>query len=321
MMGVSVGLEASETGVKGWYAPGVNLHRSAYNGRNYEYYSEDPVLSGKLVAEVIKGAKTNGLYCYLKHFAVSELGVNPNQVNTWLTEQNIRETYLKPFELAVKEGEANAIMSAFNRIGGIWVGGYYPLLTQILRTEWGFRGSVITDYQKSGMTEVLGVRAGNDLWLTNSTSIALSSSDPVQMACARNACKNIIYTYIDTYLYAQSHDVDDERFQAQTGLLTVIQPYSWWIPVLIGFDVVVGLGLALWGVLLFLPKKKLALESVNNDNPDIPESDDKKELELQKQKMMKLSSLTKKRDSLLQKIQKDQAKVDELNQLIDGLEK
>jgi beta-glucosidase len=108
--------------------PGVNLHRSAYTARNYEYYSEDGVLSGKLAAKVISGAKANGLHCYLKHLVVSEEGPNPGGVNTWLTEQNLRENYLKPFEIAVKEGGANAMMSAFNRLGASWCGADYGLL-------------------------------------------------------------------------------------------------------------------------------------------------------------------------------------------------
>jgi len=114
-VGMGIGEEGTAIGIQGWYGPGANLHRSAYDSRNYEYFSEDSVLSGKLAANVIVGAKENNVYCYMKHFCVSEAGQNPTNVNTWLTEQALRECYLRPFEIAVKEGNANAIMSAFNR--------------------------------------------------------------------------------------------------------------------------------------------------------------------------------------------------------------
>lgn len=109
----------------GWYAPGCNLHRTPFNARNYEYYSEDPVLSGYMTASVVTGAKANGLYCYVKHFSLSEPRQNARNLNTWLTEQNYREVYLRPFEIAVKIGGANVMMSAFNSVGGVWAGANY----------------------------------------------------------------------------------------------------------------------------------------------------------------------------------------------------
>jgi beta-glucosidase len=134
-MGQSVGLEGMATNLQGWYAPGVNMHRSPFNGRNYEYYSEDPVLNGYMASEVILGAKSKGLYCYIKHFTLSEPGDNARNLNTWLTEQNFREMYLKPFEIAVKKGGANAIMSAFNFVGGVWAGANAAMNVDILRNE------------------------------------------------------------------------------------------------------------------------------------------------------------------------------------------
>ena len=127
-MGLSMGVEASMTGINGWYAPGINLHRTNYTSR----------------------AKINGLYCYMKHFVVSESGPNGRDWNTWLPEQALRELYLKPFEIAVKEGGSNAIMSSFNNLGSIWTGANYALLTDILRNEWGFRGTVVTDWSMGG---------------------------------------------------------------------------------------------------------------------------------------------------------------------------
>ena len=121
-MGTSAAYEAKATGITGWYAPGVNIHRTPYSGRNYEYYSEDPILSGKMAAEVVRGAKNHGLYAYVKHFTLAEEGPNPRNVNTWLSEQAYREIYLRPFEIAVKEGKAVGIMSGFNNIGSVWCG-------------------------------------------------------------------------------------------------------------------------------------------------------------------------------------------------------
>ena len=260
-MGLSMGVEAKASGVSGWYAPGVNLHRSAYNGRNFEYYGEDAVLSGKLAAEVIRGAKANGLTCYLKHFVASEAGNNPQGVATWLTEQNLRENYLRPFEIAVKEGDANAMMTAFNRVGGIWAGGNYALCTEILRNEWGFRGMVVTDWTMGGpdMAPKQGIRAGNDAWLNPNGSIAesvkLDQSDPTNAYCVRLCSKNILYTMCDTYTYAKDHEgTKDDRYNVTLSVPTYKAPFAWWVVVLVVIDVtaVAAMGISTY----FLLRKK-----------------------------------------------------------------
>ena len=172
-----------------------------YNTRNYEYFSEDSVLTGRLAAAMVKGAKENNLYCYVKHFAVSEAGANPNDKNTWLTEQTLRETYLKPFEMCVKDGGANGMMSAFNRVGAVWAGSNHALLTDLLRGEWGFRGTVITDwYQQNYMDYTRGLKAGNNLWLDGTFDRAadINLSDVGTAYSARQAVKNILYTYVVT---------------------------------------------------------------------------------------------------------------------------
>lgn len=215
-MGLSQGAVAASTGVKGWYAPGVNIHRSPYNTRNFEYYSEDAVLSGVLASEVVRGAKNNNLYCYVKHFAASEAGRNPNDKNTWLTEQAFREIYLKPFEMTVKEGGANGMMSCFNRIGAVWAGSNQALLTGVLRDEWGFRGTVITDWAASYMNHERGIRAGNDLWLSStSASASIDMNNNATAYAARISAKNILYTYVDTYVSALEYQESDE---AQNGI-------------------------------------------------------------------------------------------------------
>ncbi len=145
--GEIIGEEAKQLGTHVWYAPGCNLHRSPQGGRNNEYYSEDPLLSGKMSAAVTRGAQSKGLVVTVKHFAANDQETNrqSNGLYTWMSEQSLRELYLEPFEISVKEGGANGIMSAYNRIGAQWCGGSKALLVDLLREEWGFDGFVITD--------------------------------------------------------------------------------------------------------------------------------------------------------------------------------
>ena len=192
-----VGKESTKTPYSGWYAPAVNIHRSPFAGRNWEYYSEDGVLSGKLAAKVVEGAQGKGLYCYVKHFAINDQETDReyNGILVWANEQAMREIYLKPFELTVKESDAHGMMSSFNRIGMKWAGGSYPLLTEILRDEWGFRGMVITDYSLNTYTHVDEmIRAGGDLFLTQEPKSFNMADDATQITLLRKAAKNILYT-------------------------------------------------------------------------------------------------------------------------------
>lgn len=248
-IGAAQGKIGSSMGINGWYGPGANLHRSVYNSRNYEYFSEDAVLSGKLSAFMISGAKENNVYCYMKHFAVSEAGQNPTNVNTWLTEQALRESYLRPFEIAVKEGGANAIMSAFNRVGAVLSGYNYAMLTGVLRNEWGFKGSVITDWYTGGAymgDHTLGVLGGNDLWLCGSTAQAanLNFNDNAVAYAARQSAKNILYTYVNTYVTATTIKVNTE---ANSPLFVAL-----WVVL----DVLLIAGIAVCGVFIALPYVK-----------------------------------------------------------------
>lgn len=264
-MGLSMGVEANATGINGWYAPGINLHRTNYTSRNYEYYSEDPILSGNLAANVIHGAKINGLYCYMKHFVVSESGPNGHDWNTWLPEQVLREIYLKPFEISVKEGGSNAVMSSFNNLGSIWTGANHALLTDILRTEWGFQGTVLTDWSMGGepgtMNTRQGIRAGNDIWLNPmgfTLGGGLDTSDPTDIACARRAAHNVLYTLVDTIYYNHTFDHDslDTIFNANVGVADRAESFAWWIILLVVIDVAAVAGLVVWTVFLVKPKKE-----------------------------------------------------------------
>lgn len=222
-LGLCVASEGLASGVNGWYAPACNIHRSPYDGRNFEYYSEDPILSGYLSANTVLGCKNNGMYCYTKHFAVNETENGRSGLYTFLTEQDLRENILKPFEMTVKLGKGNAIMSSFNRIGAIWAGGSYSLLTEILREEWGFRGSVVTDYSNGGdyMNVDMGLRAGNDIWLNgtrSTTTLGFDDRNSVNgVSLARESLHNVLYTLTNTYYTAKEHQKKIESGEIKEG--------------------------------------------------------------------------------------------------------
>lgn len=210
LMGLSIGKESLAYNVNGWYAPAVNLHRSPFGGRVFEYYSEDPVLSGKLGAACVDGASECGVYCYVKHIAANETETSRNGLYTWCNEQSLRELYLKPFEITVKEGHATGMMSAFNHIGSTWAGASRAMLTDVLRGEWGFHGTVITDYYMSfsaDMNGYDGLYAGNDLWLApiEGMGLSLDTSSPTVVNQLRNASHNILYTAANSNLVDPSY--------------------------------------------------------------------------------------------------------------------
>ena len=203
--GEIIGEEAVQLGTHVWYAPGCNIHRSPQGGRNNEYYSEDPLLSGKISAAVIRGAQSKGLIVTVKHFVANEQETNrqSNGLYTWLSEQSLREIYLEPFEISVKEGNARGIMSAYNRIGTQWCGGSKALITDLLRNEWGFDGFVITDasIDLSGdgyLDPVLAVYARNSgiltmLYVVTAPQTRMSlrmayTKDPIGMGKAMRLC-------------------------------------------------------------------------------------------------------------------------------------
>lgn len=230
--GVAIGTMADEMNVSGWYAPAMNIHRSAFSGRNFEYYSEDGLLSGKIATQAVLGAETKGVYAYIKHFALNDQETNRWQMLcTWSNEQAIREIYLKPFELAVKDGGAKAVMSSYNYIGNQWAGGCGALLTNVLRNEWGFQGFVLTDYfanfgYMSGETSIYN---GGDTCLATydtGSNYVSSTDNPTTVQNMRRAAHNIFYTTVNSRAYAAEN--------INPGLM------SWQI-IMIAADVVVAL--------------------------------------------------------------------------------
>ena len=186
----------------GWYAPAVNLHRSPFSGRNTEYYSEDSFISGKFAAHVIREAQKKGVYTNLKHFALNDQETHRsyNGLATFCDEQAIRELYLKPFEIAVKEGKTLGVMSSFNRIGTKWTGGDYNLLTKVLRKEWGFVGTVICDFHTDNyMNNKQMIYAGGDLNLTTTKPWLKANKDSASDVNAlRKAAHNNLYAIVNS---------------------------------------------------------------------------------------------------------------------------
>lgn len=236
-----------KTTYSGWYAPGVNLHRNPFGGRNFEYFSEDGFLSGKLAAAEIRGCASKGVYTFMKHFAVNEQETHRSLTGlcTYLTEQALRELYLKPFEIAVKDGKATGIMSSFNRIGKTWTGGDYRLLNDVLRSEWGFVGTVISDFNTNYyMNPKQMVYAGGDLNLATLrqnmwTNYSASSASDVTVL--RKAAKNILYTVS----CSNSMNAKIARY---------LPPL--WLDITIVVMAAITVGLAVWGVFAILYAKK-----------------------------------------------------------------
>ncbi len=208
--GDSIGEMANEMDTSGWYGPAMNIHRTAFAGRNFEYYSEDGVLSGVMASNAIKGAQDHGVYAYMKHFALNDQeGNRTSMLATWSNEQAIREIYLRPFEMSVKDADCHAVMSSFNYIGNRWAGGCSELLKNVLRGEWGFVGFVETDYfgVYGYMTADQGVRNGSDLMLCttgndfNTVTVLTNSSKQA----LREASKNILYTVVNSRAYAEEN--------------------------------------------------------------------------------------------------------------------
>ena len=203
-----LGAEARDLGVDGWYAPSMNMHRSAFAGRNFEYYSEDPALSAAMAAAECQGIYEYSLYPFIKHFALNDQEINRNgMLCTWTTEQAMREIYLRPFERCIKESGGNPItvMSSYNYIGTVWAGANPELLNTVLRDEWGFRGMVLTDYfgNYGYMDAVRAARGGSDIMLATAGNDAImtDTTSATSVLAMRQACKNIMYTMVNSYTY------------------------------------------------------------------------------------------------------------------------
>lgn len=204
LFGRSVGKEGAALGLTGWYAPGANTHRNPMGGRNFEYYSEDSLISGMMAAYTVKGAREYGIVPFVKHYALNDQDTSRQTgIQVWTNEQAMRQIYLRSFEYAVKVGGATAMMSAFTKVGVNWSGSNYALMTEVLRDEWGFRGMVLTDWVTPSLTLTdTGLRGGNDIWLYRNGNIDAKASyqaAPYDMSLLlRKSCHNILYAYANS---------------------------------------------------------------------------------------------------------------------------
>ena len=244
--GECMGKISQEMGAEGWYAPGMNTHRTAFGARNYEYFSEDGILSGNMGAKAVEGARKYGVYSYIKHFALYE--GNAKMVSVWSNEQAIREIYLKPFEISVKQGGANAVMVSWSFLGDKWTGECSNLMNTVLRDEWGFRGMALTDFFRNNGHGFMNADAA----LANGVDVMLSTFNgeennvanpehPTSVLQMRNACKNVMYTVVSSWAYDGEHE--------ETGMEN-------WKKAGIGIDTVIALFMAGMEVLVIRGYKK-----------------------------------------------------------------
>ena len=254
--GLALSAEGNALGVDGLYGPAVNIHRNVLNGRNFEYYSEDPYISGIMCAYTVYGCKENGVYCWIKHFALNENETGRTHMYQFCTEQALREIYLRPYEIAVKEGGANAIMTAYGRVGTVRASGSSALNTAVLRGEWGFKGAVITDYYNAGVVHDADecIRAGNDLMLdpNGRPSYFGDQTSATAVIALQSAAKHILYSYLETKYTAQVSTGLD--LSTLVGNRTDV--FAWWIPVAGVIDGLIVVGCAAFAVLSFLNFRK-----------------------------------------------------------------
>ena len=262
-MGKALGNDMLELGANGLYGPAMNIHRNAYTGRNFEYYSEDPFLSGAIAAAEVTGIQSKGIYVYIKHYALNDSESYCRCISTWATEQSIREIYLKPFEMAVVDGGAWSVMNSFARIGVVWSGAHYGMQTAVLRDEWGLRGFALTDFSGNASLEpkgiymksfdvAYGLLGGSDSWDASSTQwttnlIELYQDDPDICQAMRQATHRILYTVANS--------------SAMNGISTtqeVVSVTPWWQTALYALCGVCGAMTVVSVVMVIRTKKKKA---------------------------------------------------------------
>ena len=307
-MGRGIAEDGLYSGTCGWYGPGMNIHRTPFAGRNFEYYSEDAFLSGVLGRAEVYGAAQKGMYAFIKHFALNDQETHRDErgIATFADEQTIREIYLKPFEMTIvgntveigynkpiknNNGRitgytwktttvpaATAVMTSFNRIGATWAGGHYDLITDVLRGEWGFVGFVLTDYEVgagkgSYMGTLQSLGAGGDAKLKTVGMDALFGFDiskyPEYQELGREAAHHILYTVVNSAgMNGFVHGVE------------YVKGFAYYKLIIIGWDILALAGLCWMGIVLarrIRNRKNILMvvdggaEEVVKEQPNTPE--------------------------------------------------
>lgn len=268
-LGHITGAQSGEVGYEGWYAPSINMHRTPLGGRNYEYYSEDSFLSGSLAAKTVEGALDSGMYCYLKHLIAYDQDSMRDSLYTWMTEQALRETYLKPFKIAIQEGKASGIMTSYNRLGAVWAGGSEALITDVVRNEFGFKGAIITDYSDHHkfMNMDQALRAGGDLWMDgafNNGVFACETESNSYKQALRKASKNIIYMWVNaayenkTFNETADNPVNRQIEKKHVSIIVKVQ---------VIYDVIALVLIVLW--IRSIVKRRKMKKALKAENPEL----------------------------------------------------
>ena len=253
-VGRCIGEDCLAMGYSGLYGPGINMHRTAYSGRNFEYYASDPFVAGTICAAEVNGIQSKGVYVYLKHVALNDSESSRRGVNTWLNEQAAREIYLEVADKAITDGGAWSVMTGFNRWGATWCGAYDNLLTGFLRGELGMRGMIITDYSGSSkyMDLADGLIAGSDIWDSPDPTIHTTlapkyENDAYIVTEMRESMHKILYTV------ANSNAMNG---WSSADRLKVITP--WWKTALYALDTVLAVltVLCIWRLVVAIKRKK-----------------------------------------------------------------
>ena len=258
LFGLSEAKDMIIGGADASYGPASNIHRTPYGGRNSEYHSEDGLLAGYTLAAVTRGLSDGGKQGFIKHFAVNDNEYHRVGLFVWLTEQALREVYLRPFEEAIKRGEATALMTSFNRVGAVWSGGSEALCQGVMRNEWGFKGMTITDMiENSTLMDVNQTfRFGNNYvlggsgWSTGVGGTPSASSTPRVQQRLRESAKQVIYGHIRVLR-------NNEKYN-ESGAGSIVSsssksPWVWWKPALYSVEALLIVGMAFGMIAALLP--------------------------------------------------------------------
>lgn len=249
-IGESIGEDCLWCGYSGLYGLGLNIHRGSYNGRAFEYYSEDGILSGKIAAAQVKGIRSKGVYVYMKHAILNNQEKNREGVNTWANEQSIREIYAKSFQIAIEEGGAENIMTGFNRIGVTWTS-QQGFLNNVFRDEFGMTGFAVSDYWQGGYMDLVGGILGGCALPDGDTANSAEKSALYKYSEGYGELANAMREEIHRILYTVANSNAMNGYDASTRFRTVTPP---WIKVMngvqIGVSVAFYVGIAAYAIMI-----------------------------------------------------------------------